>query len=209
MDLALDLTRQGPLTILGDLVHNPDVVAHMDAAGAVRAHRREDMRTRGGAADGPRHRRPRQAAAAPAGARGPRRHLSAGEAGASGAAQSWSPRAGTRSSSASPSTSRSAAWSATWTTTPSSRTRATWTTGRQLAQDPSARLGVVAQTTQPLERVRELVAAHAAAVPAADVRFIDTVCQPTKDRQQALRQLAADSEWSWWSAARTATTAAN
>ena len=27
IDLALRLTRQGPLTILGDLVHNPDVVA--------------------------------------------------------------------------------------------------------------------------------------------------------------------------------------
>src|ERR1700676_2274992 len=45
VDLALDLTRQGPLTILGDLVHNPDVVARMDAAGAVRAHRREEVRT--------------------------------------------------------------------------------------------------------------------------------------------------------------------
>ena len=27
IDLALGLARQGPLTILGDLVHNPDVVA--------------------------------------------------------------------------------------------------------------------------------------------------------------------------------------
>ena len=36
VDLALELTRQGPLTILGDLVHNPDVVAQIDAAGAVR-----------------------------------------------------------------------------------------------------------------------------------------------------------------------------
>ena len=30
--------------------------------------------------------------------------------------------------------------------------------------------------------------------PDADVRFIDTVCQPTKDRQQALRELAEDSD---------------
>ena len=45
VDLALGLTRQGPLTILGDLVHNPDVVARMDAAGAVRAGRREEVRT--------------------------------------------------------------------------------------------------------------------------------------------------------------------
>src|SRR5947209_17224999 len=46
VDLALHLTRQGPLTILGDLVHNPDVVARMDAAGAVRARRPEEVQTR-------------------------------------------------------------------------------------------------------------------------------------------------------------------
>ena len=33
IDLALDLTRQGPLTILGDLVHNPDVVAQLAGTG--------------------------------------------------------------------------------------------------------------------------------------------------------------------------------
>src|SRR5919201_6892605 len=37
IEMALGLTRQGPVTILGDLVHNPEVVARMDAAGAVRA----------------------------------------------------------------------------------------------------------------------------------------------------------------------------
>src|SRR5262249_8259907 len=46
VDLALRLTRQGPLTILGDLVHNPDVVAQMDAAGAVRAKQMEEVKTR-------------------------------------------------------------------------------------------------------------------------------------------------------------------
>src|SRR5258708_28439001 len=46
VDLALRLTRQGPLTILGDLVHNPDVVAEMDAAGAVRTHQAEEVKTR-------------------------------------------------------------------------------------------------------------------------------------------------------------------
>ena len=33
IDLALGLARQGPVTILGDLVHNPDVVAEMAARG--------------------------------------------------------------------------------------------------------------------------------------------------------------------------------
>jgi 4-hydroxy-3-methylbut-2-enyl diphosphate reductase len=56
------------------------------------------------------------------------------------------------------------------------------------------RLGVVAQTTQPIERVLDLVAALRRRFPAADVRFIDTVCQPTKDRQDALRRLAAQTD---------------
>jgi 4-hydroxy-3-methylbut-2-enyl diphosphate reductase len=53
------------------------------------------------------------------------------------------------------------------------------------------RLGVVSQTTQPLQYVRALVEAIRAAYPDAEVRFADTVCQPTKDRQLAARRLAA------------------
>jgi len=41
------------------------------------------------------------------------------------------------------------------------------------------RYGVIAQTTQPIDRVRHL-----------EVRFIDTVCQPTKQRQGAAIELA-------------------
>jgi 4-hydroxy-3-methylbut-2-enyl diphosphate reductase len=51
------------------------------------------------------------------------------------------------------------------------------------------KLGIISQTTQPIERVQALVAAIRAARPACDVRFIDTVCQPTKNRQAALRKL--------------------
>ena len=36
--------------------------------------------------------------------------------------------------------------------------------------------------------------ATAAAFRDTDVHFVDTVCQPTKDRQQALRDLAAESD---------------
>lgn len=53
------------------------------------------------------------------------------------------------------------------------------------------RIGVISQTTQPIERVRALVAALRRARPAAEVRFADTVCKPTKDRQNALAQLIA------------------
>jgi 4-hydroxy-3-methylbut-2-enyl diphosphate reductase len=56
------------------------------------------------------------------------------------------------------------------------------------------RLGVVSQTTQPLDHVQGIVAAIRAAYPRAEVRFIDTVCQPTKERQGAARRLAARCE---------------
>ena len=51
--------------------------------------------------------------------------------------------------------------------------------------------GVISQTTQPIDRVHSLVAALRHARPNAEVRFTDTVCQPTKNRQTALRQLLA------------------
>ena len=53
------------------------------------------------------------------------------------------------------------------------------------------RLGVVAQTTQVLEHVLDVVGAIRRARPHADVRFVDTICHPTKERQDAVRRLAA------------------
>jgi 4-hydroxy-3-methylbut-2-enyl diphosphate reductase len=52
------------------------------------------------------------------------------------------------------------------------------------------RIGVAAQTTQPLERVRHLVASIRRRFPQSDVRFLDTVCKPTKDRQSAAIDMA-------------------
>ncbi len=54
------------------------------------------------------------------------------------------------------------------------------------------RFGVVAQTTQPIARVRGLVDVLRITHPQAEVEFIDTVCQPTKLRQKAAEDLAAD-----------------
>jgi 4-hydroxy-3-methylbut-2-enyl diphosphate reductase len=54
------------------------------------------------------------------------------------------------------------------------------------------RFGVVAQTTQPLARVRALVEAVRARFPKSVTRFADTVCQPTKQRQAAAEELAAE-----------------
>jgi 4-hydroxy-3-methylbut-2-enyl diphosphate reductase len=53
----------------------------------------------------------------------------------------------------------------------------------------TARFGVISQTTQPIDRVIALVAALQAARPDAEVRFVDTVCQPTKNRQLAIHKL--------------------
>lgn len=52
------------------------------------------------------------------------------------------------------------------------------------------RFGVAAQTTQPIERVRALAEALRRRFPQSEVRFIDTVCQPTKLRQNAALELA-------------------
>lgn len=56
------------------------------------------------------------------------------------------------------------------------------------------RYGVVAQTTQPIARVHELVDYLKNRFPAAEVRFVDTVCQPTKQRQSAAVELAKRSD---------------
>jgi 4-hydroxy-3-methylbut-2-enyl diphosphate reductase len=60
----------------------------------------------------------------------------------------------------------------------------------RLPQQP--RYGVISQTTQPVARVHALVAELRWARPESEVRFLDTVCQPTKSRQAALQKLIAE-----------------
>jgi 4-hydroxy-3-methylbut-2-enyl diphosphate reductase len=62
------------------------------------------------------------------------------------------------------------------------------------ALTPRPRLGVAAQTTQPLDRVRRLVACLRRHFATADIRFIDTVCRPTKQRQTAAIDLARQAD---------------
>jgi 4-hydroxy-3-methylbut-2-enyl diphosphate reductase len=186
VDLALRLTRQGSLTILGDLVHNPDVVAQMEAAGAMRTNRIDELQTRAvlltahGTADHVKSQL-RQEGHQVHDATCPlvkRVHLALDRLVAEGRHPVVIGQAG-------------------------------HVEVRGLVGDLShysiildesdldqlkghSRLGVVAQTTQPLARVQELVAVIRRRFPTADVRFIDTVCQPTKDRQDALHRLAAE-----------------
>lgn len=58
----------------------------------------------------------------------------------------------------------------------------------QLREHP--RIGVAAQTTQPIDRVRDLVGLIRQRFPRSEVRFLDTVCRPTKERQKAAVDLA-------------------
>lgn len=183
VDLALRLTRQGPLTILGDLVHNPDVVSDLDAAGAVRTRKTDEVATQAvlltahGTAEHVKERLRQDGrrifdAVCPLVQRAHRaarrliaegRHLVVigiadhvevrGLVGDLGEYTIVLDEADIH----------------------------------QLAGKP--KLGVVAQTTQPLPRVLQLVEAIKDRFPEADVRFSDTVCQPTKDRQDALARL--------------------
>jgi 4-hydroxy-3-methylbut-2-enyl diphosphate reductase len=61
-----------------------------------------------------------------------------------------------------------------------------------LRERPS--FGVIAQTTQPIERVRQLAQRIRERWPNSEVRFMDTVCQPTKQRQHAAVELAKNSD---------------
>jgi 4-hydroxy-3-methylbut-2-en-1-yl diphosphate reductase len=56
------------------------------------------------------------------------------------------------------------------------------------------RIGIAAQTTQPIDRVRCLVELIRRKFPESDIRFIDTVCHPTKERQSAAAELARRSD---------------
>jgi 4-hydroxy-3-methylbut-2-enyl diphosphate reductase len=56
------------------------------------------------------------------------------------------------------------------------------------------RFGVAAQTTQPIDKVRKLVSLIRERFPKSEVRFADTVCQPTKHRQSAAIELAQQCE---------------
>ena len=53
----------------------------------------------------------------------------------------------------------------------------------------SDKLGVICQTTTPPRTVEPILAAIRERNPNAEVRLVDTICQPTRDRQQAVEKL--------------------
>jgi 4-hydroxy-3-methylbut-2-enyl diphosphate reductase len=63
-----------------------------------------------------------------------------------------------------------------------------------LALAEHARFGVAAQTTQTVERVRHLVELIRRRFPQSEVRALDTVCKPTKERQSAAVEIARQAD---------------
>src|SRR5262249_30541476 len=54
---------------------------------------------------------------------------------------------------------------------------------------PQRRLGIMCQTTTPVRHADAIRATIAKKNPQASIRFIDTICHPTKDHQKALDKL--------------------
>jgi 4-hydroxy-3-methylbut-2-enyl diphosphate reductase len=62
------------------------------------------------------------------------------------------------------------------------------------ALEEHPRFGVAAQTTQAIEKVRHLVGLIRRRFPQSEVRFVDTVCKPTKERQSAAVDMAREAD---------------
>lgn len=186
--LALDEAQHGPLTILGDLVHNPNVVANLQARGVRVAQRPAEattptvMVTAHGASDQAR------ASARALGlnvleATCPLVYL-AHRALAKLVAEGFHPVViGKRGH-----------VEVRGLTEDYPEFDIVLSEGdvAELRERPC--FGVVAQTTQPIERVRHLALLIRQRFPNSDVRFVDTVCQPTKQRQHAAVELAQRSD---------------
>ncbi len=63
-----------------------------------------------------------------------------------------------------------------------------------LALEAHPRVGIVAQTTQAVEKVLHLVDLIRRRFPQSEVRFLDTVCKPTKERQSAAVEMALEAD---------------
>lgn len=192
VDLALHLTRQGPITILGDLVHNPDVVTQMESAGAARAQQVDEVKTRAllltahGTATRVKLQLRDQGfqvhdATCPLVKRA---HKAVEKLAAEGYFPVVVGQAGHVEVRG---------------LVGDLNECAVILSEADLAQldapaQRGARFGVIAQTTQPLALVEELVAALRRRFPNHEVEFVDTVCQPTKDRQDAMERLIAEAD---------------
>jgi len=192
IDLALHLTRQGPITILGDLVHNPDVLTEMDLAGAARTSQPEEVKTRALllTAHGMSQRVKnglREKGHQVHDATCPlvkRAHLALAKLVADG----FHPVVIGQADHVEV---RGLVGDLDQYTI---ILREEDLSRLQEWADRGCRFGVVSQTTQPLHFVLGLVDAMRQRYSNSEFRFVDTVCQPTKDRQEAMPRLAAEAD---------------
>ena len=63
-----------------------------------------------------------------------------------------------------------------------------------LTLEAHPRFGVAAQTTQTVETVRRLVDAIRRRFPQSEIRVLDTVCKPTRERQSAAADMAREAD---------------
>jgi len=186
--LALDQADEGPLTILGDLVHNPTVLNALEAKGIAVAHHVADVKTSTVmvTAHGTSERtlaRTRALGLTVVEATCPLVHVAHRAVGALARDGYHVVIIGQRD-----------------------HVEVRGLTGDLecfdvvledddvLALEEHPRLGVAAQTTQPLEKVRHLVNLIRGRFPQSDVRFLDTVCRPTKERQSAAVEMARQAD---------------
>ncbi len=67
-----------------------------------------------------------------------------------------------------------------------------WSTPRDVIALPFPRLGVIAQSTTRPDIATEVLDEIWRVHPHADIAWVDTICQPTRDRQEALAELLAE-----------------
>jgi 4-hydroxy-3-methylbut-2-enyl diphosphate reductase len=186
IDMAVELAKQGPVTILGDLVHNPDVVEHLDSVGAARATRTDEIHTQSVllTAHGTSNR---------VKLRLQKLGLEVHDAACPLVKRVHSAIEKLVAENRHPVIIGQSGHVEVRGLVGDLEDYTVLLDKRDIQKlEGKSRLGVVAQTTQPLEQVLELVAAIRERFPIADVHFIDTVCQPTKDRQDALHKLACE-----------------
>ena len=63
-----------------------------------------------------------------------------------------------------------------------------------LALEEHTRIGIAAQTTQSIDKVGHVVDLIRRRFPQSEVRFLDTVCKPTKERQSAAIEMAREAD---------------
>jgi len=188
IDLALGLTRQGPVTILGDLVHNPDVVARLDAAGALRARHPEEVQTpavlvTAHGTSGRTLARTRALGLNVVEATCPLVHVAHRAVAALAREGYHVVIVGQRDH-----------VEVRGLTGDLDRFDVVLEDEDVRGLDDHPRFGVAAQTTQPLEKVRHLVELIRRRFPGSEVRFVDTVCKPTKERQAAAVEVARQAD---------------